>query len=145
MFIQRHMVEDMLTWSENNEDVRKYALLFLLSYSFLLRTPSEALPVIAGADGNETGSNAVLFKDGQQLVLVLRRRKNKPGGSRLARQCTCHKSAISCVYHLIGPMVDAAPVGDRLFRGFTASGIFVYLIVSQKHNAWQRLLLKVPI
>ncbi len=115
-------VEEIIAWSESKEEVRTYALLFLFSYSFLLRTPSEALPAIAGVDGSEQGSNSVLFKDGESLVLVLRRRKNKPKGSRLARKCTCRKSADSCAYHLIGQLVDATLVGARVFEGTTARG-----------------------
>ena len=126
MFISRHKVECMLAWSESNEELRKYALLFLLSYSFLLRTPSEALPAIAGTDGSELGSNSVLFKNGDQLVLVLRRRKNKPAGSRLARRCTCNNAANACAFHLIGSLLDTTPVGTRLFEGITASGALAY-------------------
>jgi hypothetical protein len=120
----REKVEEMLAWSQTHETTRKHALLFLFSYCFLLRTPSEALPAIAGEDGREPGSNSVLFKDGEQLVLVLRRRKNKPGGSRLARNCTCRKSAASCAYHLIGQLLDETPVGGQLFQGITANGAF---------------------
>ena len=115
----------MLAWSADIEEARKYALLFLFSYSFLLRTPSEALPAVAGTDGREGGSNSVLFKDGEQLVLILRRRKNKPAGSRLVRMCTCQKSPASCAYHLLGPLLDATAAGGKVFDGITASGVFV--------------------
>ena len=122
MFVSRQKVEDMLTWTDSNEELRIYALLFLLSYSFLLRTPSEAIPVIAGQDGSELGSNSVLFRNGDQLVLILHRRKNKPTGSRLARKCTCTSAAKSCVFHIIGSLLDATPMGQRLFGSVTASG-----------------------
>lgn len=121
----RQKVEEMLAWSETTVDMRKHALLFLFSYSFLLRTPSEALPAIKGIDGREEGSNSVLFRDGEKIVLVLRRRKNKPNGSRLAKKCTCQKSAASCVFHLIGRLLDETPVGARVFGGITASGVRV--------------------
>ena len=122
MFVSRQKVEDMLVWTDANEELRSYALLFLLSYSFLLRTPSEALPAISGINGRELGSNSVLFRSGDQLVLILHRRKNKPAGSRLARKCTCTNAAKSCVFHIIGSLMDATPVGQRLFGGITASG-----------------------
>ena len=116
----------MIAWSEANEEqgeLQSYALLFLFSYSFLLRTPSEALPAIAGEDGREEGSNAILFIEGGRLVLVLRRRKNRPQGSRLARKCTCQKSATSCAYHRLGPLLEATPVGAPVFGGLTANGV----------------------
>ena len=115
MFIRRHMVEEMVRWSESNEHLRKQALMFLLSYSFLLRTPSEAMPAIKGVSGAETGSNSILFKNDDQLVLVLHRRKNKPSGSRLVRKCTCQQSPDSCVYHLIGALLDGTPIGGTMF------------------------------
>ena len=124
MFLSRKKVEDMLLWTDSNEELRSYALLFLLSYSFLLRTPSEALPTISGIDGRELGSNSVFFRNGDQLVLVLHRRKNKPAGSRLARKCTCTSAAKSCVFRLIGSLLDATPAGQSLFGSITASGAF---------------------
>ena len=45
----RHKVEEMLAWCAANPDQKElhsYALLFLFSYSFLLRGPSEALPAV---------------------------------------------------------------------------------------------------
>ena len=128
VFCVRQKVEEMLAWSADIEEARRYALLFLFSYSFLLRTPSEALPAVAGTDGREEGSNSVLFKDGEQLVLILRRRKNKPAGSRLVRMCYhvyMSKSPASCAYHLLGPQLDATAAGGKVFDGITASGVFV--------------------
>ena len=123
MFILRQKVEEMLAWSEANAELRLHALLFLFSYSFLLRTPSEALPATVGFDGCTTECNSILFKgDDESLVLVLRRRKNKPEGSRLIRKCSCHKSPASCAYHIIGKLVDDTPVGARIFGSITANG-----------------------
>jgi len=112
----------MLLWSEANEEFRKYALLFLFSYSFLLRTPSEALPAIAGRDGLEQGSNSILLRSGDQLILKLHRRKNRPKGSCLVRKCTCQRSTASCAFHLIGGLLDMTSVGARVFEGITANG-----------------------
>lgn len=119
----RQKVEEMLAWSESHAELRPHALLFLFAYTFLLRTPSEALPAAVGFDGCNIESNSLLFKgDDESLILVLRRRKNKPEGSRLIRKCSCHKSAASCAYHLLGKLVDDTPVGARIFGSMAASG-----------------------
>ena len=76
-----------------------------------------------GRDGGGLDSNAFLFKEGDQLVLTLRRRKNKAHGSRLVRMCTCHKSKKTCVYHEVGSLVDAAADGVRLFEGISPNGV----------------------
>ena len=120
--VARQKVDEIVKWSESHEEMRLCALLFLFSYTYLLRLPSEALPAIAGQDGREQGSNAVLFKEGASLVLVLHRRKNKPNGSRLVRRCSCRHSAGACAYHLLGPVVDATPAGARVFGNITSSG-----------------------
>ena len=119
----RQKVQEMLEWSEAHEELRKAALLFLLTYTYLLRLPSEALPAIVGTNANETGSNAVLLKEGESLVLVLHKRKNRPRGSRLVRRCSCRQAPETCVYHILGPVVEATPVGARLFAGISESGV----------------------
>ena len=65
MFVHWAMLEAMLDISVERPEVRNYALLFLLSYTFLLRTPSEALPAMAGVDalGLVSESNSILFVD----------------------------------------------------------------------------------
>ena len=126
----RHQVEEMLAWCAVNPDQRElcsYALLFLFSYSFLLRGPSEALPAVVGGHGHVACTNSMLSIEGDQLVLILKRRKNKPEGSRLARNCSCRKSAASCVYCRLKPLVDAVPQGQRIFPGLTAAGAIVVL------------------
>jgi hypothetical protein len=43
----RPTVRDMLQWSKERPEHAKFSLLFLFAYAFLLRLPSEALPVRA--------------------------------------------------------------------------------------------------
>ena len=87
----RRMVEDMMHWCSEKVEYRNVAYLFLLTYVFLLRLPSEALPVVAG-QGDE---QACFFREGQTVVLELKRRKNKSAGSRLVRTCWCSVSEAS--------------------------------------------------
>ena len=129
----RHQVEEMLAWCAGNPDQRElcsYALLFLFSYSFLLRGPSEALPAVVSGHGHVACTSSMLSIEGDQLVLILKRRKNKPEGSRLARNCSCRKSAASCVYCRLKPLVDAVPQGQRIFPGLTAAGAIVVLVAA---------------
>lgn len=119
----RRMVEEILVWCKAHVEWRRHGLLFLFAYSFLLRVPSEALPVVAGPENYEGPSNAWLFREGaDKLVLRLRRRKNKPGGSRLVRKCCCSKSKASCVVCLVGPLLDIAQPGQSLFKNISAQG-----------------------
>ena len=76
----------MLQWYRSNPENESFGALFLLSYVFLLRLPSEALPVRIGKGG--------LHMEGDALVLELEKRKNKPQGSRLVRKCCCSTTKV---------------------------------------------------
>ena len=121
LWIQRHVVEAMLTWCRAHSDYLRFGHLFLLSYAFLLRVPSEALPVVAGRGRAIDGAQAVLSRDGSDLVLVLRTRKNKRLGSRLVRGCWCRECAATCPVHVLGPLVDHTAEGVPVFGHITAA------------------------
>jgi hypothetical protein len=121
----RQKVEEMLVWCDANPEsleLRSYATLFLFSYCFLLRGPSEALPAVASGHGHEACTDAALNIEKDSLVLALKRRKNKPEGSRLVRKCSCRQSAISCVYCRFKPMLETARPGQPMFPGLTPAG-----------------------
>ena len=55
---------------EKHAEFRTYSLLFLCAYVFMLRLPSEALPLsVSGGDSQST-----LSLDGDKVVLCLKRR-----------------------------------------------------------------------
>ena len=85
----------------------EYSMLFAITYIFLLRLPSEAVPITAG-----TGQNA-LRVESNEITLSLARRKNKPQGSLLKRGCWCSSCEAICPLHVIGQMVKDCPSGDR--------------------------------
>jgi hypothetical protein len=98
-----------------------FAQLFLMSYAFLLRLPSEAIPVVAGRGRDIEGEQAVLSVAGNELILCLRTRKNKRLGSRLVRGCWCRESATTCPVHVLGPLVQSTAEGQPLFGQITAA------------------------
>ena len=63
VFVDRALVERILGWCEARPEYASFGTLYLLSYVFLLRLPSEALPVRVGKLG--------LHLDGDKLVLLL--------------------------------------------------------------------------
>jgi len=112
----------MLRWAETEEDTMHsaMAMLFLITYVFLLRLPSEALPIEVGRVPGKH-QQAVLEMDDGKLVLTLLRRKNRPAGSRLERTCWCRESCRTCPVHVLGPAVRDIRTGTALFGGFTAA------------------------
>ena len=69
----RETVEKVRQWCLLHEQPTRFAELFLLCYAFLLRLPSEALPVTIGPNSGK----ASLFNENGELVLVLARRCNR--------------------------------------------------------------------
>lgn len=124
MWIRKDLLESMVKHCVKKAVHLAFVPLFVLAYAFLLRLPSEALPAVAGRDRDVPEASAILSKTsgdaGVELVLTLRRRKNKLGGSRLVRGCWCSKSPTVCPVHVLGPIVDATPEGQPLFPGLTA-------------------------
>ena len=67
MWLQRDMVERIVKHCNSSSELRPFGLLYLLTYAFLLRLPSEALPTRLGIAG--------LHVDGETMVLTLARRQ----------------------------------------------------------------------
>lgn len=123
----RNMVEQIMARCAEEEGRSRFAHLFLISYIFLLRLPSEALPIVVGAESAQVDRQAVLTLEGQELSLQLGRRKNKPGGSKLVRKCWCKESPSTCPVHIVGSLVTSSPAGQALFEGITAGSALLVL------------------
>lgn len=68
--VERELIERILGWCQTRPEYRRFGFLFLFTYVFLLRLPSEALPARKGS-GN--GQSRLALTDGT-LVLLLHRR-----------------------------------------------------------------------
>jgi hypothetical protein len=124
LFIQRETVAGLVKHLQ--ESCPSAAMLFLASYIFLLRVPSEAIPLCCGAgydpeDPIASGEHSRLWIHGETLHLKLSRRKNKPHGTHLMRSCWCKRCAITCPVHTLGKWIMAFPAGAEPFIHFSPS------------------------
>ena len=144
LWIRRTRIEAMLRWASRDlkssvaglpsssassarveamksQDDLHFALLFLVCYVFLLRMPSEALPMIVGDGSGQELAQSVIWVDPvkNELVLKLKRRKNKEQGSRLVRTCWCKECSRTCPVHVLGPLITKMQPGAALFEGIT--------------------------
>ena len=96
LFVQRKSLVKIIDIATRLQD-RNAAMLFLAAYVFLLRVPSEGLPMRKGGDGidNET-HQSVIALEGEEVVLRLARRKNRPLGSVLRRFVLIDSCLIVC-------------------------------------------------
>ena len=120
MFLRLAAVNDLLTLADGISPWRPLAMLFLTSYVFLLRVPSEGLPITVNSNGICDG-HAVISFDGNELVLKLKSRKNRPQGSILRRGCWCRQCKATCPVHVLGAWFRTLPLGRRPFAGITAA------------------------
>ena len=101
----------MLALAGAESELTRFAMLFLFSYSFLLRLPSEALPVRF-----QCGAYSISVADGK-VVLNLAKRKNKPMGSTLTRTCWCKsRDGEMCPVHVFGDWAKKHAEGELLFN-----------------------------
>ena len=114
-FITRVILESLVE-AAKAEDRLSEAMLYIAAYAFLLRVPSEGLPMCRWGVGSATHpeQSVLTFSEGE-LVLTLASRKNRPHGSRLVRSCWCLQSASTCPVHVLWPFFDALPVGFKPF------------------------------
>ena len=101
------------------------AMLYLTAYTFLLRVPSECLPLTAAGDPCATlpkgKHSAIAAVQGDELILRLARRKNRPHGSVIRRGCTCAADERLCAVHVVGRWWAAQAGGARPFAGVSAA------------------------
>ena len=79
--------------------------------------------MIVGGGAGQAQAQSVISLDWVkgQLVLELRRRKNKQCGSRLVRTCWCKECPNTCPVHVLGKLVSVTVPGAALFAGITAA------------------------
>ena len=118
MFIKKTMLMQIMDLARS-EGYQSEAMLYLATYTFLLRVPSEALPMVCGGRGVIHGQHSVLFLGINCIYLKLATRKNRPAGSLLKRSCWCAKCAATCPVHVLGKYLDEFAIGNRLFAGFS--------------------------
>ena len=73
LWIKMPLLEQLVAACGATPQQSTHAKLYVLAYAFLLRVPSEALPATAGRSSGPCS----LYREGEQLVLELSRRKNR--------------------------------------------------------------------
>jgi len=97
MAIQRAMLRNMVA----REQDPALKALRLVSYTWLLRLPSEALPMtMCESEPGDDVANA-MWSDGEAICVRLASRKNMQRGSGVIKRfCTCPGGALTCPVHM---------------------------------------------
>ena len=127
MFIRRHLLVRLVNLAKQERD-ESSALLYVLSYAFMLRVPSEALPMrmatvedaVCGPSGE---TQSAIYAEAGKLHLALHRRKNLQHGSRMVRDCWCQSCSITCPTHAFERSTRCFSQGQPLFPHLTAENV----------------------
>ena len=92
-----------------------FSMLFLAAYIFLLRVPSEALPMARGGAELSHGEQSSIYKEGDKVYLKLKKRKNMPSGDLISRGCWCAKCRRTCPVHVLWKFFEKLEIGTRPF------------------------------
>ena len=146
LHLDRIDVRNMVLAVNSGMETLQFAMLWLVSYIFLLRLPSEvglrvaialfhscctfhllcqALPMQRGyGRGSPAGAQSLLWHENNELCLELASRKNRQRGSGvIRRRCTCQGNMDICPIHVLWETFAArAAPGQRLWPGVTAGG-----------------------
>ena len=88
LFIRGRLVAQLIDMAADSPTMKSIAFVCLTAYVFLLRVPSEALPLVAHvADGSAVAP--VVSVGAESLEMWLPRRKNRLRPSTLRRSCWC--------------------------------------------------------
>jgi len=96
-------------------------MLFIVSYFFLLRVPSEAIPMVVDSNVRETDQRkSVLVVSDKQVTLHLKFRKNIRSPTTLTRNCCCNGKLMRlCPVHVVGAWARNFPKGGALFNNIS--------------------------
>ena len=121
-FIRHELLIRMVT-DARRAGYNSEALLYVMAYAFLLRVPSEALPMMWVSRGQfdeaPNGQSECTIKDGK-LFLRLKMRKNRRGGSIMSRGCWCEHCQITCPVHVAERLAGHKRAGEQWFAGVSA-------------------------
>ena len=87
---------------------------FLASYGFLLRVPSECLPMCAHKAPDGVEAPVFLLRDGE-AILRLPFHKNRLYPSEIVRRCWCAEARNTCPVHSLGTFFRQQEEGARPF------------------------------
>ena len=118
-FIRIGLLQQMVAMSNATQQHVRLVSLCMTSYAFLLRVPSEAIPICAHSASNFNAP--VMTVSEHELVLSLPKRKNRRTPSVLRRRCWCQQCEATCPVHVLGPYFRALAPGEQPFVKFKPS------------------------
>jgi len=136
-FLQKVHVSELLSKFGFCEVQLVYCMLYAAAYIFLLRVPSEALPMVIDDELKPNECRKSVLVVGHDCVrLHLSHRKNTNAPSVLTRKCWCSGDVYSkqlCPVHVFGKLASSHRSGSELFPAISAAFVVQHL------RSWLRI------
>ena len=120
-FIQAPLLKRLMLMAIQQQE-KTSVFLYLAAYSFLLRVPSECLPIVIGEHPDkplEPCVHSCLGADDNEVVLRLAGMKNRLHGSVIRRGCERSTQPRLCPVHVLGKWVRLQKVGSEPFEAIS--------------------------
>ena len=125
MFLGRDLTTKVMRLARREADETE-AMLYLAAFVFLLRVPSEGLPMCragSGLSAQGVSAQSVISISEGEVTLQLACRKNKPNGSRITRKCWCNLWPLTCPVHVLWPFFENLPEGSQPFAHLNMTAV----------------------
>jgi len=113
-------LQRLLAMARARPNLKELLMLFLASYVFLLRLPSEGLP-LAAHSAPTARKVPVLSVTGSSVKVWFPFRKNRIWPTTQERRCWCRQCALTCPVHMLGVYFRSLPAGTQPFKHWSAS------------------------
>ena len=117
-FIQQNIVAAMVLYSLDVPERKDFVMICFISYVFLLRVPSECLP-LAFHEAPKGGKPCTVMRlrgGSSELFFPLRQNRNDP--TVQSRGCWCAQCANTCPVHVIGEYLAEFDAGAKPFAAW---------------------------
>ena len=95
-------------------ELRELMMVFVAAYAFLLRVPSECLPMAAHSVPPGVEGPVFSLRAGEAM-LRLPFQKNRLFPTEIVRACWCNKCSLTCPVHVLSDFMEGLPTGNRPF------------------------------
>ena len=107
MFIRHGVVSRLLAPELRGAVADPFLMLLLASYTFMLRVPSEGLPVAVESPNDPEAKTPVVRVHAEKVEWHLPKRKNRGRPTSIWRGCWCSTCVHTCPVHTLGVFFSA--------------------------------------
>ena len=114
-WVRLAVLQRIMAAVDGRPELRQLSMVFLAAYVFLLRLPSEGLPMAAHAAPANVETPVLSMVGEAEIKLQFPFRKNRLWPTQQTRSCWCHQCKLTCPVHVLGAYIKDLPAGSQPF------------------------------